>query len=69
MRLMPWAKRWITRQGWMHRLRVMLSFDEQKVQWHRRNVTLKRLAHMWKSYIAKDAFEERDSMMSTGGRP
>jgi hypothetical protein len=47
----------------------MLSFDEQKVKWHRRNVTLKRLAHMWKSYIAKDAFEERDSMMATGGRP
>lgn len=66
---MAWAKRWITQQGWNHRLRLMLSFDEQKVQWHRRNVDLKRLAHMWKSYIAKDAFEERTSMMSTGGRP
>ena len=61
MRTMLWAKRWKAREVWDHRLRVMLGFDEQKVRWHRRNVHLGTLARMWKSYIAKDAYEREES--------
>jgi len=58
---MAWAKRWQSREGWDHRLRVMLGFDQQKIRWHRRNVHLGTLVKMWKSYLAKDAFESTDT--------
>ena len=61
MKLMGWAKRWHRTEGWDHRLRVMLGFDAQRIDWHRRNVTLGRLAKMWKSYLSKDAMERKDA--------
>jgi len=64
MRLLGWAKAWQKREGWDHRLRVMLEFDQQKIEWHRRNVPLNELARLWKSYLAQDAYE-RSSDLST----
>lgn len=70
MRLMRWAKQWQKREGWDHRLRVMLEFDAERVDYHREEVPLGRLARMWKSYIAQDAYERKESGRSTlGGRP
>lgn len=68
---MRWAKEWQKQEGWDHRLRVMLDFDAQRIDWHRRNVTLDRLAKMWKSYLSKDATERTDNQMDAsrpGGR-
>ena len=67
--MMRWAKNWTREQGWMHRLRVMLGFDEQKVRWHKRNVPINTLATMWASYCAKDAMEKKDDGLGSSMSP
>lgn len=46
----------------------MLGFDQQKIRWHRREVPLGELARLWKSYLAKDAYES-PSQQSGMGHP
>lgn len=69
MQLMGWAKRWQKVEGWDHRLRVMLGFDEKKVRWHRQNVHLGTLARMWKSYLTDSgaAYKQTSSGRASPG--
>jgi len=58
---MAWAKEWTAREGWRHKLRVMCGYDAERIDYHWENVRLDRLARMWKSHLAEDAFEKQDS--------
>ena len=69
MRLMGWAKRWHRAEGWRHRLRVMLGYDAERVDWHWREVDVGRLARMWKSHLSENAYEQTSSGRGASRRP
>jgi hypothetical protein len=69
MRLMRWAKRWQRAEGWRHRLREMLSYDAERVDYHTENVPLDRVARMWKSYLSQEAYEQTGASRGASRRP
>jgi hypothetical protein len=65
---MRWAKRWQRAEGWRHRLREMLGYDAERVDYHAENVPLDRLAKMWKSYLSAEAYEQTGGSMGRSHR-
>lgn len=61
MRLMRWARRWQRAEPWRHRLRVLLGYDAERIDYHWREVPIDRLARMWKSKLSEDAYEQTGS--------
>ena len=65
---MPWAREWQQEEGWRHRLRVLLSYDAERIDYHWREVPMDRLARMWKSHLSEKAYEQTGSSRGANRR-
>lgn len=47
-----WARRWVDRDAWAHKIYLLCQGDPQKILWARDNLSLPLLAEFYKDYLA-----------------